>query len=86
MRCACTHMKLKQTKSFQNKGKQTFRKAIIGRIIREDLLDHMKLKLKLEYEKGIYTKDTRKAESEEVQGEGKELEKPEAEVLSILKK
>lgn len=86
MRCECTHMKLKRTKSFHNGENRVFRKAIIGRITREDLLDHMKLKLTLEYEKGIHTKGMGKAEGEEVQGEGKELERPEGEVLSILKK
>lgn len=34
----------------------------------------------------IHTKGMGKAEGEEVQGEGKELERPEGGVLSILKK
>ena len=46
----------------------------------------MKLKLRLQYEKGIHVKGRRKAGSEEVQGERKDLERPEAEELSILKK
>lgn len=53
-------------------------------MIREGLLDHMKLKLRLEYEKSIHVKE--KIDGRQIQGEGKELERPEGEELLILKK
>lgn len=55
-------------------------------MIKECLSDHMKLKLRLEYEMGTRVRGRGKDEGGEVQGEGKELERPEAEELSILKK